>query len=131
MRSILHKFFLAPVVMAAAALATTSASAETTVKVPFGFTVDGQICSAGTYAVQHDSTGNYVTLINKRSSKVFMWVVGPGTPDPTDNRVSLKFDKAGGTHALRSIQVGSLITSRLDKKDLQSEDVASGVSEGR
>jgi hypothetical protein len=36
MQSILRKLVLAPAVLAAAALATSSATAETTIKVPFG-----------------------------------------------------------------------------------------------
>ena len=52
MRSILHNLILVPAVAAAAALATTSASAETTLKIPFGFTVAGHYCPAGRYAIE-------------------------------------------------------------------------------
>jgi len=116
MRSILQKLILAPAVMAAAALATTSAQAETTVNLPFGFNVGGTYCPAGRYAIEQDTTGNFVRLIGKDTSKSFNWVIGPGAPDPTDKKIVLKFDETGGTHALRSIQYGSMITSRLDTK---------------
>ncbi|MGA7108195.1 MAG: hypothetical protein WBV28_02565 [Terracidiphilus sp.] len=116
MRFILHKFVLVPAIMAAAALATTSAKAETTVKVPFSFTVGGKVLPAGQYAVRHDATENFVTFASKRSPQSFTWVLGPGMPDPTDNAVVLKFDQSGQTHALQSIQVGSMITGHLDKK---------------
>jgi hypothetical protein len=121
MRSILHNLILVPALAAAAALATTSASAETTLKIPFGFTVAGQYCPAGRYAIEQDTTGNFVRLIGKDSSKSFNWVVGPGSPDPTENKVVMKFDETGQTHALRSIQFGSRITSRLDTKTVESE----------
>jgi hypothetical protein len=129
MRSILHNLILVPAVVAAAALAITSANAETTLKIPFGFTVAGKYCPAGRYAVEQDTTGNFVRLIGKDSSKSFNWLVGPGSPDPTANKVVLKFDESGQTHALRSIQFGSMITSRLDTKTMETE--SGQRSEGR
>ena len=57
-----------------------------------------------------------MTFASKRSPQSFTWVLGPGMPDPTDNAVVLKFDQSGQTHALQSIQVGSMITGHLDKK---------------
>jgi hypothetical protein len=51
MGSILRNFVLAPAAMAAAALATNTAMAET-LKVPFTFTVDGKDFPAGLYSVQ-------------------------------------------------------------------------------
>jgi hypothetical protein len=131
MRFILHKLVLVPAMMAAAALATTSANAETTVKVPFSFTVAGKICPSGRYAVRQDVTDSFVTLVSKGSSQSFIWVLGPGTPSPTDKLVVLKFDQSGQTHALRSIQVGSLITGRLDRKKTATEIEMGQSSSGR
>jgi hypothetical protein len=131
MRFILHKLVLVPAIMAAAALATTSAKAETTVKVPFSFTVGGKICPAGRYAVRHDATGSFVTFASKGSSQSFTWVLGPGMPDPTDNSVVLKFDQSGQTHALQSIQVGSMITGKLDKQKTTTETEMGESSTGR
>ena len=131
MKSILTKFVLAPVVLAAAAVITTSAMAETTVKVPFKFTAAGQVCPAGYYTLKHDDGRNFVTLTNKDSAKSFTYVLGPGAADPADNRIALKFDDLGGTHVLQSIQYGPLVTSRLDKKTLRDMERESQLTGGR
>lgn len=127
MRSIFGKLILAPVVMAAAALATTSASAESSVKVPFNFTVAGNSMPAGAYSIEKDSTGNTVTLKSKATSQSYTFLIGPGDAAPTDSNVTLRFDELGGGHALRSIQYGPQITSRLDRGTFESEHMtASG-----
>ena len=78
MRSIFSKFVLAPVVLAAAALVTTSATAESIVKVPFNFTVGSKALPAGDYAVVHESSTGFVTLIRRGSSDIYTWTLGPG-----------------------------------------------------
>ena len=130
MKSI-FKFVLAPAVLAAAALATTSATAETTVKVPFSFTAGDKICPAGYYTIKHDDTSSYVTLMRKGSSDSFTYLVGPGAPEPTDRKVALRFDHLGNAHVLQSIQYGALVTSQLDKKSLRDAERESRVSGGR
>lgn len=130
MKSMFSKFFLAPVVLAAAALATSSATAET-VKVPFQFTAAGQVCPAGYYTVSHDSTENFITLASKSSAKSFTWVVGPGAPDPTDRKIALNFDKVGGAHVLESIQYGAMVTAKLDKKTLRDMERSAQLTGGR
>ncbi len=114
MRSTLHTVLASAAFMVTAALATNPAMAST-LKVPFSFTVAGKTCPAGRYTVKENAIGSYVTLTNEDSSRVFTWTLGPGTPDPTDNNVVLKFDVAGQTHLLRSVQFGAMTTSRLDK----------------
>jgi len=131
MKSIFSKFVLAPAVLAAAVLATSSATAETTVKVPFKFTAGNQVCPAGYYTVHHDETGNFVTLTGKSTSHTFTYIVGPGAADPADTKVALKFDDLSGTHVLQSIQYGSLVTSRLDKKALREMEHESQLTGGR
>lgn len=131
MKSIYSKFILAPVALAAVALATSSAIAETTVRVPFKFTAGGQVCPAGYYTVQHDDSANFVSLTSKDTLKTFTWVVGPGAPDLKDTKIALKFDQVGGTHVLQSVQYGSLVTSRLDKKTLREMEHESQLSGGR
>jgi hypothetical protein len=122
MRSILRNFVLAPAVIAAAALAANSAMAETILKVPFSFTVAGKNCPAGLYAVQWESSrSNLVTLTSKDVPQTFTWVVGPGDPAPGETAVVLRFDEQGENHALQSVQYGSRITSRLDKKIKHTE----------
>lgn len=132
MKSIYSKFILAPVALAAVALAASSAmAAETTVRVPFNFTAGGQVCPAGYYTVQHDDTANFVSLTSKNSLKTFTWVVGPGSPNPTDSKIALKFDQVNGTRVLQSIQFGRLVTSQLDKKTLQQMEHESQLTGGR
>ena len=121
MRFMLGKLILAPAVMAAAALATTTATAETAMKVPFGFSAAGKSWPAGTYVVQKDLSGNLVTVRSRETAKSFTCILGPGAPAPTDTHVSLQFDEAGSTHALRTIQYGAQITSRLDGRNNNSE----------
>jgi hypothetical protein len=122
MKSIFSKYILAPAVLAAAALTAGSAFASTTVKIPFNFTADGKMCSAGDYIVQHEQNQAFVTLKHKGSSEVFTYVLGPGANDPNDTKVALNFDRLGGTHILQSIQYGSLMTTRLDKKSLRDAE---------
>jgi hypothetical protein len=114
MGSILRNFVVAPAAMAAAALATNTAMAET-LKVPFTFTVNGKNFPAGIYLVKRQNSQNLVTLISKDASQSFTWVAAPGDPGPTDTAVTLRFSELGERHALRSVQYGPLITPRLDK----------------
>jgi hypothetical protein len=124
MRSTLHTVLASAALMAAAVLATNSAMAETTLKVPFSFTVAGKTCPAGRYTVKENAIGSYVTLTNEDSSRVFTWILGPGSPDYQASKVVLKFDVAGQTHLLRSVQVGAMTTSVLDKNAVNSEYVS-------
>jgi hypothetical protein len=107
--------------MAAAALATNSASAEATLKVPFNFTAAGKICPAGEYAVDRDLNTNLVTLRSKDASRHFRWILGPSSGDLSNSAVVLRFDEQGTGHSLRSIQYGATITSTVDKKDKHRE----------
>ena len=65
--------------------------------------------------------GTYVTLTNRDSSRVFTWILLPNSPDFKSGDVVLKFDVAGQTHLLRSVQIGSMTTSVLDKNVRNSE----------
>jgi hypothetical protein len=121
MRSIL-KFVLAPAVLAAAALTASSAMAETTVKIPFNFTAGGHVCPAGLYTVEHNSNSGFVTLLRRGSADTFTWVVGPADATPSERRITLKFDEIGNTHVLQSVQYGTVITARLDKKTLRDSE---------
>jgi hypothetical protein len=115
MRFPIRKIFLAPAVLAASALATSSALAATPVQVPFSFTVAGKTCPAGNYTVFTGPLSNTVRLVNQDSSRNFVWIVEPGDPQPTDHRVILTFDTRGDGHELRTVQLGNRVTSRLDK----------------
>ena len=115
MRSPLRKFFLTPALVAAAAVATSTAMAATPVSVPFNFTVGGKVCPAGQYEVVKGPVTNSVRLASVDSTRSFVWVTSPGDPSPTDLRVVLTFDRNGDAAMLRTVQFGNRITSRLDK----------------
>jgi hypothetical protein len=121
MRSILRTLVLAPVVMAAAALATNAAMAETTLTVPFSFKVAGKICPAGRYAVDRNLGHNYVTLVAKNAPVGFQWILTPGDDDRKNSDVTLSFDKQGEGYVLGLVQYGRLATHRLDKVSPHSE----------
>jgi hypothetical protein len=127
MKSILRKLTLAPALMVAAAFVTSSAMAETTIKVPFSFTVNGKVFPAGHYVVQRDDSGDFVSITGKETPVSASWVLAPGEPAPSETKIALKFDAVGHTHVLQSIQYGSLITSKLDKNlEHQSSQMAEG-----
>ena len=109
------KSILAAIVITAGSLATHTAAAETTLKVPFSFTVAGQSMPAGVYSVSKDRINNVVTLKSMDASKTFSAVLVPGDPAPNDTHVALKFDQSGNGHALKSIQYGALTTSSLEQ----------------
>jgi hypothetical protein len=121
MKSIFSKFVLAPAVLAAAALAANPAIAAT-VKVPFNFTANGKTLPAGDYTVLHGQNNHFITLKHNGSSQMLTYIVGPGADNPNDTKVALNFDRVGSAHLLQSIQYGSLMTSRLDKKALHDAE---------
>ncbi len=126
MRFTFGKLVLAPAVLATVALASTAAKAST-VNVPFSFAAAGHVWPAGVYTVQKDLLGGMVTLKSNNSGLSFTSLLGPGEPGPNDSRVILEFDQFGSSHALRTIQCGPQITSRLDRKMVNSERIrASG-----
>lgn len=110
--------------MGIAALTTSTAMADTLVKVPFSFNVAGRDCPAGLYSLQRDLSSGVVTLRSMDRSRTFQWLAGPGEPGPTDNLVVLRFDHQGATHTLQSVQYQTIITSRLDKAKKESEYAA-------
>ena len=128
MRSTFHTVLASAALMAAAVLATNSAMAETTLNVPFDFTVAGKACPPGHYTVKENAIGSYVTLTNEDSSRVFTWILLPSAPDYKNGNVVLKFDVAGQAHLLRSVQVGSMTTSVLDKNAGNSEYISAELA---
>ena len=106
---------LAPAIMAVAALATVPAVAETaTVKVPFNFTIAGQNLPAGNYSVERDLHNNFVKLQSQQTPQTFVW---PGTASAQERKAaSLIFDHEGQQYILRSVQSGTVVTPRLDRK---------------
>jgi hypothetical protein len=125
MKSLFGKMVLASAFMAVAAFASNTAMAEANVKVPFSFTAAGKVWPAGNYTIVKQSTRDFVTLISKESSLSFTALVGPGDAAPTDTQITLRFDEVANGHALRSIQYGPMVTSRLDRKSMHSEYLTS------
>lgn len=130
MRFALRALVLAPAVLAAAAVVSTSAMAEETVKVPFTFTAAGKICPAGTYKVDRDLNHSVVTLRSVDATRTFSWLLQPGDEGPKGAKVVLKFDESGQSHALRSVRYEQLSTARLDRHSREAES-ASPMGQGR
>lgn len=104
-------------VIAAAALFTTAAFAanRAVVNIPFNFQTHGKAFPAGQYVATVDLQKNLVTLRNVTEPGIYAhWIAGPTDSDPNNEMLTLKFDDHGGRHDLRTVQLGSRITSRLD-----------------
>jgi hypothetical protein len=125
------KSVLAAIVITAGALATHTAAAETTLKVPFSFTVAGQSMPAGVYSVSKDAVHNMVILKSMDASKTFFAVLVPGDPAPNDTHVALKFDQSGNGHTLKSIQYGGRITPSLEQATRERGYDPTRLSQGR
>lgn len=111
------RFMLRSLVLTSAALCATAAFAapKVVVNVPFNFETHGQAFPAGQYAVTLDLHSNVLTLSNTENTKQsVMWAVSPAESIATTPVLSMKFDDAGYTHELHSIQLGARITSVLD-----------------
>ncbi len=115
MQNTLRKVLMASVAVAAIVAGTSSAIAESTVKVPFAFKVGNKICPAGEYVVQQGFNHNVVTLSNREGHVNFAWVLMPGDGLPNTPKASLKFDQIGDTQLLKSVQYGAQKTSPIDK----------------
>lgn len=116
MRFNLHTLVLALAVLAAAAFTVQPALAATMyrVHVPFQFVASGKTLPAGDYMIRPGVLPNTVRL--EGQSAAMSWIMGPGSPNPNDRSVILTFDRIGDHHMLRTVQVGPMITNRLDKK---------------
>jgi hypothetical protein len=115
MRFILRKVILASAFGAAIALAGNCAMAATRVNVPFNFSVAGKTLPAGGYNLVHEANSGFVTLQSIESNDSYTWLLTPG-PAENDQKVALRFDDSEGKHVLESVQYGSKITPRIDKK---------------
>lgn len=130
MRINFKSFVLAPAVLAVAALATQTAVAEShVVNVPFNFVAAGHTCPAGNYSVSEDIYGAAVRLTNHQSSLV--WLLVPGDATVRGHHVVLTFDVAGQNHMLRTVQFGTMITPRIDKKYKESIPAAQQIALGQ
>ena len=114
MRFAAFKSILAAVVVTTGALSPQIGRAETTLNVPFSFTVSGHSMPAGVYIVKQDTFHNLVILRNQDTSKSFSYTLRPGDANADEVRVSLRFESSGDSHVLRGIRFGSKTTARLD-----------------
>jgi hypothetical protein len=130
MRFTALKSFLAAIVVTTAASGHI-ARAETTLKVPFSFTVSGHAMPAGVYTVQESTFHNMVIFRNQDSTQSYSYTLQPGDDAPSAAHVALKFEAAGDQHVLRSIQFGSKTTSRLDKAPAPGSYEPARLSQGR
>jgi hypothetical protein len=127
MRSTLLKWFLVPAVAAVAMLASQTASAER-VNVPFSFSAMGKAFPAGSYIVEQDPNGNFVTLETLDCSKTLVHVIGPGGPDSAALKVVLRFNVNGEDYQLDTIQIRSKITTHMTKNHSKDrERVVTGM----
>jgi hypothetical protein len=111
------RFMLRSLVLTSAALLATSAFAasKVVVNVPFNFETHGQAFPAGQYSVSLDRNANMLTLSNTaNTSQTLNWVATPAERTDMTPTLQMKFDDAGYTHELHSIQLGSRITPVLD-----------------
>ncbi len=123
MRLSLRSLVLAPVLVAAAALTPSLASAER-LHVPFAFSVAGKDMPAGSYTVQRDTNGNLVTLASPDRKTSFSWILVPGDAGPNGRDVALRFEQTGSGYELQSIRYRSGVTPRINRKPAQNDDRA-------
>ena len=121
MKTNLRAFVLASAAVLVAAAATIPAVAETsaTLRVPFNFTVYGRTFPAGDYAVVRSPNLAFLRLQSKNSFEGYSWIATPS--ETKRDRVVLLFN--GESHALQSVQFGTVISPRLDKKSKEKESV--------
>jgi hypothetical protein len=122
MTSKIRNLILAPAVVLAFALASHSAKADSTAKVPFSFTVDGHACPAGDYIVRRDSRTNTVILQGRNNKVGFIWSLKAGDAATGAKNVVLQFTEQGENHSLSFVQYGSESTYRLEKKDSNQQE---------
>ncbi|HTV07003.1 MAG TPA: hypothetical protein VME86_16665 [Acidobacteriaceae bacterium] len=104
-------------IFASAAICATAAFAadRAVVNIPFNFVSQGKSFPAGRYAASLDLNQNVVKLSNiDNASYSACWTAGPADFNPSNEKLTLKFDDLGPNHLLRTVQLGPRITSRLD-----------------
>jgi hypothetical protein len=108
---------LRSIVLTSAALCATAAFAadKAVVNVPFNFETHGIAFPAGQYSAELSMGKNVLTLTNIADPKEsILWVVSPADATGLAKPLLMKFDASGNSHELRTIQLGSRITPRLD-----------------
>ncbi|MFT4113989.1 hypothetical protein [Silvibacterium sp.] len=104
-------------VLTSAVLSATAAFAadRAVVNVPFNFESHGVSYSAGRYEATMGINNGFITIRNIDAPKQSLtWVAAPADEKAISAPMLVKFDDLGTTHELRTIQLGSRITPRLD-----------------
>ena len=104
-------------IFATAAICATAAFAadRAVVDIPFNFVSQGKSFPAGRYAATLDLNHNVLELSNvSDASYSARWIAGPADFNPSDEKLTIKFDDLGPDRQLRTMQLGPRITSRLD-----------------
>jgi hypothetical protein len=124
MQTKFRSLVLASAAIAAAAMTSIPAMAvtETTLNVPFSFTVQGKTLPAGEYTIQRDDLGIFVKLQSKDASQHLSWLARAG--EKNTDRVVLRFEEHGQDHVLQSVQYGRLVSPRLTAKARKGESMA-------
>ena len=125
------RFMFRSLVLASAAFCATAAFAasKVVVNVPFNFETHGQAFPAGQYAVSLDNNAGILTLSNEaNASQTINWVASPA--DRVTPALQMKFDDAGYTHELHTIQLGARITPVLDAPAKDHDAGSSVVTAG-
>lgn len=112
MKHPLHSAILTGLVL----VATSAFGADkATVNIPFNFSSNGYSFPAGQYIAKLDSNHSVLELSSATNTTISArWVVGPAESNPADEKLTLKFDDLGNSHTLRTVQLGTRVTSRLD-----------------
>jgi hypothetical protein len=111
------KSMLRALVLTSAAFCATAAFAadKAVVNVPFNFETQGIAFPAGQYSAELIMGKNVLTLRNVQNpGESILWTVSPADAGDISKALLMEFNDLGATHQLRSIQLGSRITTRLD-----------------
>ncbi|HTW44427.1 MAG TPA: hypothetical protein VMD58_02685 [Acidobacteriaceae bacterium] len=104
-------------IFATAAICATAAFAadRAVVDIPFNFVSQGKTFPAGRYAATLDQNQGVLALSNMDNANYSAhWTANPADFNPSNEKLTLKFDDLGHGHLLRTMQLGPRITSRLD-----------------
>ena len=110
------RFPIRSLVLTSAALFATAAFAadKAVVNVPFNFESHGHAFPAGKYQVSLDKNACVITMSNLTNAETVMWTAAPADRGENSPELLMKFDDAGFTHELHSVQLGARITGVLD-----------------
>ena len=128
MRFMIRSFVLTSAVFCATA---AFAASKVEVNVPFNFETHGQAFPAGKYEVTLDMNACVLKLSSlTNTSQSAKWLVSPADYTADSPALRMKFDDAGYTHELHSIQLGSRITPVLDAPTKRHDAGSSVVTAG-